>query len=170
MLSEKNVTFIFYCIHLMKITFTPIDQLESFIQSEDGKEKLERLKPFYTELNKKFQVLRDLPVKLTEEAIKQYLDIGELDTELHRFLLTSGLLPSYPWEEWMEGREILDGIRKVSKLAPMKALKLLFLIIKLDGEEKGRFEKSIKNGQILWLLECLFNKLNELKGNHQMEK
>lgn len=154
----------------MKITFTPIDELEVFIQTDDGKQGLKKLELFYTELDKKFQVLYDLPVKLTEEGMKQYLDIGELDTELHRFLLTSGLLPSYPWEEWMEGREILDGIRKVSKLAPMKALKLLFLIIKLDGEEKGRFEKSIKNGQILWLLECLFNELNKLQGNHQMEK
>lgn len=139
----------------MKIYFTPIDEIEQFVVSEEGQSKLSELKEYYIRLDSIFQKLYDLPVKLTPEAMKTYLDFGHLDIELHSFLLTSGLLPFYDWESWLEGKDIIDGLKKSPSLSQVKALKLLSLVVNLDFREKGRFDDFLKSGQMLWLLEFL---------------
>jgi hypothetical protein len=144
----------------MKVVFTPIDTIEEFLVSEEGDKKLLELKEYQLQLEKMFQKLYDLPLKLTPEAARTYLDLRGLDTELHRFLLTSGLMPAFDWGNWLEGNEIIEGIRKSPSINRLKALKLLSLILKLDQQKKGRFEQSLYDGQILWLLDCLFSDKN----------
>ncbi|TVP46474.1 MAG: hypothetical protein EA341_13645 [Mongoliibacter sp.] len=139
----------------MKIFFTPIDEIEDFLASEEGENKLSELKEYYIRLDSIFQKLYDLPVKLTPEAMRTYLDFGHLDKELHSFLLTSGLLPVYDWENWLEGKEIIDGMKNSPSLNQVKAFKLLSLVVKLDIGEKGIYDNFLESGQMLWLLEFL---------------
>lgn len=137
----------------MKIKYTPVDQIEDLLESDSGTGLLIQLGNYHKQLEEAFQKLFELPVKLTEEAMSRYISLGNLEYELRVFLLTSGILPAFQWEDWIEGSEIVKRIRHPRSINRIKALKLLYLIIKLDEKDCGLFERSLKNGKILWLLE-----------------
>jgi hypothetical protein len=140
----------------MKPVFTPLEQIESFLQSESGKRALSGLNRFIPEMEKEFErVKKAIPIELTEEAKQKYIDLENINSELRKHVYESGVLVSFDWENWLEGKEILDGIRPLTKTNKIKACKLLTLIVKKDSNEYDYFNYQLRKGTILSLMNNL---------------
>lgn len=137
----------------MKVKFTPLDEIEQWLSTGSANAVIKEFETLYKRLDTAFHFLFIFPVKLTDNAMKQFLKLDGLDSELREFFMTSGILPAYDWENWTEGVELVNSESAFSKVNPVKALKLLYLIIKMDEMEAGKFEKCLKNGKILFLME-----------------
>lgn len=137
----------------MKTVYTPIDNFESFLGSEKGIQALATLKTFIPPMEEEFErVKKAVPVTLTEEARKRYMDFDAVGQELKKHLLYSGLLIDFAWEEWTEGLEIVQGIRKIPDISPFKILKLLSVIMYMEKDNNGFLDDAIKSGMVLNLL------------------
>jgi hypothetical protein len=140
----------------MKPVHTPIAEYETFLESEKGKQALLTLKSFPTKIRAEFtRVEKSLPVKLSDQARKSYMDFDMLGQDLKKHLLYSGLLIDFQWEEWNEGLEIVQGIRKIPNINPIKILKLLSVIMYQEKNSSGFLDDTLKNGLVLELLEGL---------------
>ncbi|WP_373523554.1 DUF6508 domain-containing protein [Aquiflexum sp.] len=140
----------------MKPVHTPIENFESFLGSEKGKNALATLKTFIPQMEEEIQrVKKALPVTLTEEARKRYMDFDIVGQELKKHLLYSGLLINFAWEEWTEGLEIVQGIRQIPDISPFKILKLLSVIMYMEKANNGFLDDAIKNGMLLKMLKGL---------------
>jgi hypothetical protein len=143
----------------MKPQFTPLDQIESYIESESGKKAIQNLSKYIPAMEKEFQrIKKAIPFDLTEEALLKYVDFDELRPKLQIDINTSGLLVNFDWSNWMEGIEILEGIRKPKQINPIKVCKLMTLIVKRDASQSGYFEKELKKGTFVVLLNNLQQK------------
>lgn len=136
----------------MKICYTPLNALEVFLGSAEGRQVLDELAVFHERLEREFSKLTRLPVTVTEEAKLKYLDLEGVEYDLKRLLLSSGLLPCFEWKEWIEGIEIIEGYRQVLQASKIKSLKLLYVIMQLDLEQNGKFKRSLMNGLVLSLV------------------
>jgi hypothetical protein len=140
----------------MKPVHTPIAEYETFLESEKGKQALLALKSFSTKIRAEFtRVEKSLPVKLSDQARKSYMDFDMLGQDLKKHLLYSGPLIDFQWEEWNEGLEIVQGIRKIPNINPIKILKLLSVIMYQEKNSSGFLDDTLKNGLVLELLEGL---------------
>ncbi|RZS98240.1 DUF6508 domain-containing protein [Cecembia calidifontis] len=140
----------------MKPVFTPLEEIGFFLEGEKGKHAVLGLSPFVSEIEGQIEKIKKaVPVHLTEGSLQKYLDMDGIKTELKRYISESGLLVGYDWEDWMEGKEILDGVRPFAKINKIKACKLLTLILKRDESQFGYFESHLKKGSILILLKKL---------------
>ncbi|MCL6259543.1 DUF6508 domain-containing protein [Aquiflexum sp. TKW24L] len=143
----------------MKPQFTPLDQIESFIESEAGKKAINGLSKYIPEMEKEFQrIKKAIPFELTEEALLKYVDFDSLRPKMQIEINTSGLLVNFDWTNWMEGIEVLDGIRKPKRINPIKVCKLMTIIVKRDASQSGYFEKEMKKGTFVLLLNNLCQK------------
>ncbi|WP_157370204.1 DUF6508 domain-containing protein [Aquiflexum balticum] len=132
---------------------TPIENFESYLGSEKGKNALSTLRTFIPPMEEEFQrVKKAVPVTLTEEARKRYMDFDIVGQELKKHLMYSGLMIDFAWEEWTEGLEIVQGIRKMPDISPFKILKLLSVIMYMEKANNGFLDDSIKNGMVLKML------------------
>lgn len=136
----------------MKICYTPLNELEVILDSEEGRQALDELAVFHERLEREFSKLTRLPVTVTEEAKLKYLDLDGIEYDLKRLLLSSGLLPCFEWKEWIEGIEMIEGYRQVLQVSKIKSLKLLYVIMQLDGEQNGKFKRSLMNGMVYRLI------------------
>ncbi|WP_194972660.1 DUF6508 domain-containing protein [Aquiflexum lacus] len=140
----------------MKPVHTPIENFESYLGSEKGKNALSTLKTFISPMEEEFQrVKKAVPVTLTEEARKRYMDFDIVGQELKKHLMYSGLLIDFAWEEWTEGLEIVQGIRKIPDISPFKILKLLSVIMYMEKDNNGFLDDAIKNSMVLKMLKGL---------------
>jgi hypothetical protein len=140
----------------MKPVFTPLEQIESFLNSESGKRAITSLLRFIPEMEKEFErVKKAIPFELTEEAKQKYIDLENINFDLKKHIYESGVLVSFDWENWLEGKEILEGIRPLTKTNKIKACKLLTLIVKKDSNEYGYFDYQLKKCTILSLINNL---------------
>lgn len=140
----------------MKPKFTPLDQIESYIESGPGKKAIQDLLKYIPEMEAEFQRIRKaIPFELTEGALLKYVDFDQLRSKLQIDINTSGLLVNFDWANWMEGIEILEGIRKPNQINPIKVCKLMTLIVKIDTSQSGYFEKELKKGTFVVLLKNL---------------
>jgi hypothetical protein len=140
----------------MKPVFTPLEQIESFLQSESGKRALAGLIRFIPEMEKEFErVKKAIRLALTEEAKQKYIDLENINSELRKHVYESGVLVSFDWENWLEGKEILEGIRPLPKNNKIKVCKLLTLIVKMDSNAYGYFDYQLRKGTILSLMNNL---------------
>lgn len=137
----------------MKVKYTPLNDIEQWLSSESSDGIINEMKYYHKRLDAAFQVLFDLPIKLTDDAMLQFLQLDGFESDFRKFLMTSGILPCFDWEDWTEGIELVNGERILGCINPVKALKLLYLIIKLDEQQNGKFERCLKNGKILFLME-----------------
>lgn len=141
---------------LMKPVIHPLDQIESFLESDLGQRAISGLSRFIPEMEKEFdRVKKALPFELTEEAKQKYIDLEHINTDLRKYINECGVLVAFDWENWLEGKEILDGIRSLSKINKIKVCKLLTLIIKRDQNDYGYFDYQLRKGTILTLLKIL---------------
>lgn len=136
----------------MKICYTPLNALEVFLGSAEGRKAIDELAVFHERLEREFSKLTRLPVTVTEEAKLKYLDLEGVEYDLKRLLLSSGLLPCFEWKEWIEGIETIEGYRQVLQASKIKSLKLLYVIMQLDLEQNGKFKRSLMNGLVLSLV------------------
>ncbi|WP_373522025.1 DUF6508 domain-containing protein [Aquiflexum sp.] len=140
----------------MKPRFTPLDSMESYLKSENGKTATRRLSQYIPEMELEFQrIKKAIPFELTEEALLKYVDFDELRPKLQVDINISGILVDFDPVNWIEGLELLDGIRKHQDINNIKACKLITLIIKRNSQESGYFDKEIKKGTFVWLLKNL---------------
>lgn len=143
----------------MKPLFTPLEEIGNFLEGEKGQHAILGLYPFVREIEGQIEKIKKaVPVHLTEGTLQKYLDMDGIKTELKRYISESGLLVGYNWEDWMEGKEILDGVRPFAKINKIKACKMMTLILKKDESEFGYFEYHLKKGTILDLLKKLLEK------------
>ena len=143
----------------MKPQFTPLDQKESYIESEAGKKAIQSLSYFIPKMEEEFRrIKKAVPFELTEEALLKYVDFDGLRPKMQMDINTSGLLVNFDWASWMEGIEILDGIRKPKQINQIKACKLMTIIVKRDSTQSGYFEKEMKKGTFVLLLKNLCQK------------
>ncbi|PSL08028.1 DUF6508 domain-containing protein [Cecembia rubra] len=143
----------------MKPVFTPLEEIAYFLEGEDGRLVIQGLMPFVREIEEQIEKLKKaIPLHLTEGTLQKYLDMDGIKTDLKRYISESGLLVGYNWEDWMEGKEMLDGVRPLSKINKIKACKMLTLVIRRDASEFGYFEYHLKKGTILDLLKKLLEK------------
>jgi hypothetical protein len=140
----------------MKPRFTPLDTIESYLKSESGKKAVHRLSKYIPEMESEFlRIKKAIPFELTEEALLKYVDFDELRPKLQIDINISGLLVDFDPESWIEGLELLDGIRKHHPINGIKVCKLMTIIIKRNAQESGYFDKELKKGTFVWLLKNL---------------
>jgi hypothetical protein len=140
----------------MKPLFTPLDSIESYLQSENGKKAIRNLSKYLPEMQLEFlRIKKAIPFELTEEALLKYVDFDELRPKLQIDINISGLLVDFDPESWIEGLELLDGIRKQQAINNIKVCKLMTIINKRNIQESGYFDKELKKGTFVWLLENL---------------
>lgn len=140
----------------MKPVFTPLDSIESYLSSENGKKAIRSLSKYLPEMESEFQrIKKAVPFELTEEALLKYVDFDALMTKLQIDINTSGLLVDFEAGSWIEGLELLDGIRQHQSVNKIKVCKLMTLIIKRNSQESGYFGKELKKGTFVWLLKNL---------------
>lgn len=140
----------------MKPQFTPLDSFESFLKSENGKKAILSLSKYVQEMELEFQrIKKAIPFELTEEALLKYVDFDELSPKLQIDINISGLLVDFDPGSWIEGLELLDGIRKQQAVNNIKVCKLMTIIIKRNAQESGYFDKELKKGTFVWLLKNL---------------
>lgn len=140
----------------MKPQFTPLDSFESFLMSENGKKAILSLSKYVQEMELEFQrIKKAIPFELTEEALFKYVDFDELSPKLQIDINISGLLVDFDPGSWIEGLELLDGIRKQQAVNNIKVCKLMTIIIKRNAQESGYFDKELKKGTFVWLLKNL---------------
>ncbi|WP_194774428.1 DUF6508 domain-containing protein [Pararhodonellum marinum] len=143
----------------MKPVYTPITQLPEFLEQQE-KETFTSLFDFIPLMEKEFaRVNKILKTPLTKEAAMKFLDFEDTKQELFKALCQSGLLVDFEWEHWVEGHEILSGIRSFPRLNAIKICKLLTLIVRNDQIKSGFFEAKLKQGTVLDLLKQLQIKL-----------
>jgi hypothetical protein len=85
----------------------------------------------------------------------KFIDLDNITTDLKKHLLESGLMVDFDGEDWMEGQEMLEGIRPLRKISAVKACKLLSMIMKKDGSDFGYYEQHLKKGTLLKILKTL---------------
>jgi hypothetical protein len=140
----------------MKPRFTPLNTIEFYLKSETGKKAIHSLSKYIPEMESEFQrIKKAIPFELTEEALLKYVDFDELKSKLQIDINISGLLVDFDPESWIEGLELLDGIRKHQVINDIKVCKLMTIIIKRDSLESGYFDKELKKGTFVWLLKNL---------------
>jgi hypothetical protein len=140
----------------MKPRFTPLDTIESYLKSESGKKAVHTLSKYVPEMESEFlRIKKAIPFELTEEALLKYVDFDELRPKLQIDIYISGLLVDFDPESWIEGLELLDGIRKHHTINNIKVCKLMTIIIKRNNQESGYFDKELKKGTFIWLLKNL---------------
>jgi hypothetical protein len=140
----------------MKTVFTPLGQFEEFLQGDMGKKSIFGLSYYIREMEKEFERVRKaIPFELTEEAKQKYIDFDHINIDFKKFISESGLLVSFDWENWLEGNEVLEGVRPMSKLNQVKVFKMLTLIFKKDVDDHGYFDHHLKNGNILLMFKNL---------------
>jgi hypothetical protein len=140
----------------MKPRFTPLNQIETYLKSEIGKKAVFSLSKYIPEMELEFQrIKKAIPFDLTEEALLKYVDFDELRPNLQIDINISGLLVDFDPATWIEGLELLEGIRKHQAVNQIKVCKLMTTIIKRDAQESGYFDKELKKGTFVWLLKNL---------------
>jgi hypothetical protein len=140
----------------MKPRFTPLNEIETYLKSETGKKAIFTLSKYIPEMESEFQrIKKAIPFDLTEEALLKYVDFDELRPNLQIDINISGLLVDFDPLTWIEGLELLDGIRKHQAVNQIKVCKLMTVIIKRDAQESGYFDKELKKGTFVWLLKNL---------------
>jgi hypothetical protein len=140
----------------MKPRFTPLNEIETYLNSETGKNAIYSLSKYIPEMELEFQrIKKAIPFDLTEEALLKYVDFDELRPNLQIDINISGLLVDFDPLTWIEGLELLDGIRKHQAVNQIKVCKLMTVIIKRDAQESGYFDKELKKGTFVWLLKNL---------------
>jgi hypothetical protein len=140
----------------MKPRFTPLNEIESYLKSETGKKAIYSLSKYISEMELEFlRIKKAIPFELTEEALLKYVDFDELRPKLQIDINISGLLVDFDPATWIEGLELLDGIRKHQAVNHIKVCKLMTVIIKRDAQESGYFDKELKKGTFVWLLKNL---------------
>ena len=140
----------------MKPRFTSLDTIESYLKSEAGKKAIRDLSKYLPEMESEFQrINKAVPFELTEEALLKYVDFDDLGPKLQIEINVSGLLVEFDPKSWIEGLELLEGIRKQQKVNSIKVCKLMTLIIKRNVQESGYFDKELKKGTFVWLLKNL---------------
>ena len=83
------------------------------------------------------------------------MDFDIVGQELKKHLMYSGLLIEFAWEEWTEGLEIVQGIRKIPDISHFKILKLLSVIMYMEKANNGFLDDVIKNSMVLKMLKSL---------------
>ena len=145
----------------MKQVFTPLEQIDSFLEDALGKKALKGLTRFIPEMEKEFErVKRAVPFALTEEAKQKYIDFENINAELKKYILESGLLVAFDCENWLEGKEILEGIRPLSQTSSIKVCKMLTLIVTRDTSDFGFFNYQLRKGTLLSLLKNLSDNIS----------
>jgi hypothetical protein len=145
----------------MKQVFTPLEQIDSFLEDELGKKALKGLIRFIPEMEKEFErVKKAVPFPLTEEAKQKYIDFENINAELKKHILESGLLVAFNWENWLEGKEILEEIRPLSQTSSIKVCKMLTLIVSRDAGDFGYFNYHLRKGTLLSLLKNLSDNIS----------
>ncbi|SMD43345.1 hypothetical protein SAMN00777080_1935 [Aquiflexum balticum DSM 16537] len=140
----------------MKPRFTPLIEIETYLKSETGKKAIFSLSKYIPEMESEFQrIKKAIHFDLTEEALLKYVDFDELRPNLQIDINISGLLVDFDPLTWIEGLELLDGIRKHQAVNQIKVCKLMTVIIKRDAQESGYFDKELKKGTFVWLLKNL---------------
>ncbi|MFD2202836.1 DUF6508 domain-containing protein [Shivajiella indica] len=140
----------------MKPIFTPLEKIDSLLKDEMGKKAIKGLAHFIPDMEKEFErVKKALPFELTDEAKQKYIDLENINSDLKKYILESGLLVDFDWENWLEGKEILEGIRPLSKTSNLKICKMLTLIVKRDTFDFEYFGYQLRKGTILKLLKNL---------------
>ncbi|WP_373496267.1 DUF6508 domain-containing protein [Aquiflexum sp.] len=140
----------------MKPQFTPLNSIEPYLKSENGKKAIHSLSHYIHEMESEFKRIRKaIPFDLTEDALMKYVDFDELKPKLQIDINISGLLVDFDPESWIEGMELLDGIRKQKAVNKIKVCKLMTIIIKRNSRESGYFDKELKKGTFVWLLKNL---------------
>lgn len=140
----------------MKPRFTTLNEIETYLKSEPGKKAIHSLTKYIPEMESEFQrIKKAIPFELTEEALLKYVDFDELRSKLRIDINISGLLVDFDPATWIEGLELLEGIRKQQFLNQIKVCKLMTAIIKRDAQESGYFDKELKKGTFVWLLNNL---------------
>ncbi len=140
----------------MKPRFTPLNEIETYLKSETGKKAIYSLSKYISEMELEFQrIKKAIPFELKEEALLKYVDFDELRPKLQIDINISGLLVDFDPATWIEGLELLDGIRKHQTINHIKVCKLMTVIIKRDAQESGYFDKELKKGTFVWLLKNL---------------
>lgn len=140
----------------MKPRFTPLNEIETYLKSETGKKAIFSLSKYIPEMESEFlRIKKAIPFDLTEEALLKYVDFDELRPNLQIDINISGLLVDFDPLTWIEGLELLDGIRKHQAVNQIKVCKLMTVIIKRDAQESGYFDKELKKGTFVWLLKNL---------------
>lgn len=140
----------------MKPLFTPLDSIESYLKSDNGKNAIRSLSKYLPEMQSEFlRIKKAIPFELTEEALFNYVDFDELRPKLQIDINISGLLVDFDPDSWIEGLELLDGIRKQQAVNNIKVCKLMTIINKRNIEESGYFDKELKKGTFVWLLKNL---------------
>lgn len=140
----------------MKPRFTPLDSIESYLISENGKKAIHSLSKYIPEMELEFHRIKNaIPFDLTEEALMKYVDFDELKSKLQVDINISGLLVDFDPVTWIEGLELLEGIRKHQAVNHIKVCKLMTIIIKKNAQESGYFDKELKKGTFVWLLKNL---------------
>lgn len=140
----------------MKPRFTPLNEIETYLKSETGKSAIYSLSKYIPEMESEFQrIKKAIPFELTEEAMLKYVDFDELRSNLQIDINISGLLVDFDPATWIEGLELLEGIRKHKAVNHIKVCKLMTVIIKRDAQESGYFNKELKKGTFVWLLKNL---------------
>lgn len=140
----------------MKPRFTPLNEIETYLKSATGKNAIYSLSKYIPEMESEFQrIKKAIPFELTEEAMLKYVDFDELRSNLQIDINISGLLVDFDPVTWIEGLELLEGIRKHQAVNHIKVCKLMTVIIKRDAQESGFFNKELKKGTFVWLLKNL---------------
>jgi hypothetical protein len=139
-----------------KTNYTPLEDIASFLSDEKEQAFLSELGTYIKKIEGEFDRVRSIfPFTLTEESKQKFIDLEEIKTPLKKEILASGLLVAFESEEWLEGKEMLEGLRPIESINEVKACKLLTMIMKRDVSDFGYYEQHLKRGTILQLLKII---------------
>ncbi|MGY6744273.1 MAG: DUF6508 domain-containing protein [Cecembia sp.] len=140
----------------MHSVFTSLDSIASYLNGESGKKAIKDLGAYIKKIEQEMQRVKNaFPLTLTEESRMHFIDLDDIKTDLKKTLLASGLMVDYDGEEWIEGQEMLEGLRPMGKLSPIKACKLLSRIMIKDASDFGYYEQQLKNGTLLKIFRAI---------------
>ncbi|WP_291777536.1 hypothetical protein [Cecembia sp.] len=143
----------------IKPVLTSLEDFENYLSGSKGKEAVEGLFFYIEIIEKEFErVEKAFPLTLTDEAKQRFIDLEEIKIDLKRYILESGLMLDFEGEDWLEGKEMLEGIRPLGKVSPIKASKLLSMIMKKDVSDFGYYEQNLKKGTILIFLKSIYGR------------
>lgn len=143
----------------MHSVFTSLDSIDAFLKGEDGRKAINGLGPYITKIEQEMlRVEKAFPLTLTKESRMRFIDLEDIKTDLKKIILSSGLMVDYDGEEWIEGQEMLEGIRPLGQLSPIKACKLLSMVMIKDASDYGYYEQQLKNGILLKILKAITQK------------